>query len=735
MNPLEPENVELEALVQQGMQSAESLSSIDQNTEANTLASMQTTDAVKELEAPLEAIALNTRPKDVQKMELVTGDENEIAKTFWQMLRGQTGPQGEKGDKGDKGDKGEDSTVAGPQGEQGEQGETGQDGIDGKDGAPGRDGKDGQDGADGKDGKNGVNGKDGKSVTKAELLKVIEPKISEGIEEAKTIALKQSSRTYSLGDLENMASAAIGQVPTKQADGSWQATTVAGSGDMTKAVYDPQAIAGDAFDTDNHTDGTTNHVFTALDDTKLAGIEALADVTDATNVAAAGAVMEADTSTSSMQFVIDEDDMVSDSATKVPTQQSVKAFVDAAVASGIADGDKGDITVSGSGATWNIDAGVVTETELNVSVNASLDLADSALQAADIGVTVQAYDAVLDATTASFTTADETKLDGIETGATADQSAAEILTAIKTVDGTGSGLDADLLDGNEASAFALALGADDNYVTDAEKVVIGNTSGTNTGDQDLSALAPKASPTFTGTVTIPTPFTLGAVSVTPTGTELNFVDGVTANIQTQLNAKQATITDDSVALGRLAYQTGPVILGRQTASLGTLSALSPSTALSTLGLTATATELNYTDGVTSAIQTQLNTKLANVSEDTSPTLGGELDAGAHSIGFTMQTATGDGTTTINWTLGNHMDFTFGAFNETFTFTAPTKSGVYTLSLKQDGTGSRTATWPATVKWAGGVAPTLTTTATTGYDIISFRFDGTNYYGVPSLNFS
>jgi hypothetical protein len=39
--------------------------------------------------------------------------------------------------------------------------------------------------------------------------------------------------------------------------------------------------------------------------------------------------------------------------------------------------------------------------------------------------------------------------------------------------------------------FAPALGVDDNYVTDAEKVVIGNTSGTNTGDQDLSSLQPK----------------------------------------------------------------------------------------------------------------------------------------------------------------------------------------------------------------------------------------------------
>lgn len=48
---------------------------------------------------------------------------------------------------------------------------------------------------------------------------------------------------------------------------------------------------------------------------------------------------------------------------------------------------------------------------------------------------------------------DGAKLDGIETGATADQTASEILTAIKTVDGSGSGLDADLLDGYNSTAF------------------------------------------------------------------------------------------------------------------------------------------------------------------------------------------------------------------------------------------------------------------------------------------
>ena len=52
-----------------------------------------------------------------------------------------------------------------------------------------------------------------------------------------------------------------------------------------------------------------------------------------------------------------------------------------------------------------------------------------------------------------FTDADHTKLNGIEASATADQTASEILTAVKTVDGASSGLDADLLDGQEGSYY------------------------------------------------------------------------------------------------------------------------------------------------------------------------------------------------------------------------------------------------------------------------------------------
>ncbi len=117
-----------------------------------------------------------------------------------------------------------------------------------------------------------------------------------------------------------------------------------------------------------------------------------------------------------------------------------------------------------------------------------------------------------------------------------------------------------------------------------------------------------------------------------------------------------------------------------------------------------------------------------------PELSQELNAGLNTIGFTMQTATGDGTTTIDWKLGNKFKFTFGAFNETFTFTAPTNHCAVQLILVQDGVGSRTVTWPATVKWPSGTAPTLSTTAG-AIDIISLVWDGVSYYGSSSLDFS
>lgn len=66
-----------------------------------------------------------------------------------------------------------------------------------------------------------------------------------------------------------------------------------------------------------------------------------------------------------------------------------------------------------------------------------------------------------------------------------------------------------------------------------------------------------------------------------------------------------------------------------------------------------------------------------------------------------------------------------------TFSAPTNmkdGGFYSITVIQDGTGSRTGSWNAVFKWAAGTAPTLTTTAS-AKDIFVFRSDGTNMYEV------
>lgn len=115
-------------------------------------------------------------------------------------------------------------------------------------------------------------------------------------------------------------------------------------------------------------DNTNAGVMTSAMQVKLAGIEALADVTDATNVDAAGAVMNSDTSTASMSFVIDEDTMSSNSATKVPTQQSTKAYVDTQVAA-LVDASPSTLnTLNELAAAIGDDASFATTTATNIGL-------------------------------------------------------------------------------------------------------------------------------------------------------------------------------------------------------------------------------------------------------------------------------------------------------------------------------------------------------------------------------
>ena len=66
-------------------------------------------------------------------------------------------------------------------------------------------------------------------------------------------------------------------------------------------------------------------------------------------------------------------------------------------------------------------------------------------------------------------------------------------------------------------------------------------------------------------------------------------------------------------------------------------------------------------------------------------------------------------------------------NATITMPTAASGKSFILLLRQDATGSRTVTW-STVNWAGGTAPTVTSTASK-QDIYSFFSDGTSWYGV------
>lgn len=288
----------------------------------------------------------------------------------------------------------------------------------------------------------------------------------------------------------------------------------------------------------------------------------------------------------------------------------------------------------------------------------------------------------------------------------------------------------------------------DGTITLDAGVILGATSitstafvGALTGEADtvttITGLAPDtattqaAQPNITslGTLT-----TLSIDNITINGNDISSTAGTDLTI-TPLAGEQIVldgtiIIDAGVVTGATSI-TSTAFVGALTGNADTVTGFTPASGSLTLA-GADAVTLTTT-AATSVTLPTAGTLLANVAEDTTPELGGEMDCGAHSIGFTQQTATGDGTTTIDWKLGNKFKFTFGAFNETFTFTAPTNPCNLLLMLVQDGTGSRTATWPATVKWPASTAPTLTTTAA-GVDIVSMYFDGTSYHAVASLAF-
>lgn len=101
-------------------------------------------------------------------------------------------------------------------------------------------------------------------------------------------------------------------------------------------------------------------------------------------------------------------------------------------------------------------------------------------------------------------------------------------------------------------------------------------------------------------------------------------------------------------------------------------------------------------------------------------------------GGALQNAAGNsGTLNISFADGNIVNLTLNA-NTTLAF-SNSVIGTYIIQVTQGATGANTLTYPASVKWSGGTAPTLTTTVGKT-DILTFYHDGTSFFGTYSLNY-
>jgi hypothetical protein len=396
--------------------------------------------------------------------------------------------------------------------------------------------------------------------------------------------------------------------------------------------------------------------------------------------------LNADTSLVGNAWFLDTDTLSEDDAEKVPSQQSVKAYVDTQIAglgssmeykgaydattdpSGTAEvGDTYTVTVAGTGVAsyWStaLEIGdvIIAESD-NPATEAAWTVVSKDLGAASIKTLYES-----NADTNEFSDAEQTKLTGIE--ALADVTDETNVTAS--------------LDGATITSATVAS---------TDKVLVQDVDDSD----NLKTVTAQSIADLSG-------------GGTPEGT---------------------AILSTGETVGKLLQADGDNSCSWVAAPSGT----PEGTAILSTGETGGTKYLREDGDGTCSWQAVAGGGLSNIVEDTTPELGGELDCGAHSIGFTAQSKTTTTTTNIDWGVGNVVNCQMAA-SVTFTFTDPANPGVFVLKLRQDEFGSIPVTaWPSSVKWPGGTAPTISTGGF-AVDVIRFYHDGTDYYGTADLNFS
>ena len=296
------------------------------------------------------------------------------------------------------------------------------------------------------------------------------------------------------------------------------------------------------------------------------------------------------------------------------------------------EGSTATITNSAPNVTTDI---TTTHTSTNVVANSS-DGTDGTINAA-----TQTLAGVMSA-------ADKTKLDGIGGGTSGAQTANEILTLLNTVDGSGSGIDADLLDGQEGAYYL-------------------NASNLNSGTVNAARLPATITSSTTGNAATATKL---ATARTINGVAF---DG-TANI----------VVSDATAVNLTGNQT---IAGVKTFSSNIVGNITGNAATATKLATARTINGVAFDG-TSNITVSDSTKLTKAN----PLIMGSITEQVYNL-------TGTAINPANGTI----QYKTVSSNTTFTETLITGQSVI---LRLVDANSYTITFP-TITWVGAVAPTLT----------------------------
>ena len=221
--------------------------------------------------------------------------------------------------------------------------------------------------------------------------------------------------------------------------------------DMLAATYDPTTVAGDAFAMANMAEGATAKILTAAERTTIGTVAPhIADVTNP------HAVTKGQVGLTSADDTADADKPVS---TAQQTALDLKA-------------DDSDLTAH-TGNTSN--PHVVTKAQVGLTSANDTSDADKPVSTAQ-QTAINLKQNIL--AEGAFTNGDKTKLDGIETGATADQDLSNL--QVKPSEGAFANGDKTKLDGIETGATgdqtdaeiraAIAAATDSNAYTDAEKI-------------------------------------------------------------------------------------------------------------------------------------------------------------------------------------------------------------------------------------------------------------------------